>query len=153
MALTGSNCAKAPHGPYAYHDYSDTLRIGGDFIDMESYEPGKPNTTLQPPTLVYPPNHSVFSYYPRELFYRWKPAAGTPPNAQYLFEYDSTCCGNDEKFGDWTKASEPMFAYRTGKQTLNDRFEGAQPGRWRVKAIDATGESAWSDWSYFRFTQ
>ena len=36
---------------------------------------------------------------------------------------------------------DPMFAYRTGKTTLNDRFMRAQPGRWRVKVIARSGES------------
>ncbi len=145
-------CAGAPRGPYQFRDYSDARRVGGDFIETVAYKPGIKDDHLRPPKLLYPLDRMVFSHYPRELVYRWQPAESTPPDAEYLFEYDLVC-GDDEKFGDWSKQPDPMFAYRTGKTTLNDRFLGAQPGRWRVKAIARSGESDWSEWRYFRFAQ
>jgi hypothetical protein len=145
-------CADAPRGPYQFRDYSDTTRVGGDFIEMVAYKPGNKDDHLRPPKLLYPLDRMVFSHYPRELVYRWQPAEGAPPDAEYLFEYDFVC-GNDEKFGDWSEQPGPTFAYRTGKTTLNDRFMGAQPGRWRVKVIAKSGESDWSEWRYFRFTR
>ena len=146
-------CANAPHGPYQYRGYSDSMRVGGDFIEMVTYKPGMKDEGLRPPRLLYLQNRMVFSHYPRELVYRWEPAGGTPPDAEYLFEYDFVCGAPDKQFGDWSKQPDPPFAYRTGKTTLNDRFVGANPGRWRVKVIAKSGESDWSEWRYFRFTQ
>ncbi len=152
LPFTLSGCANASRGPYQYRDYSDTMRVGGDFIEMVTYKAGLKDNHLRPPKLLYPLSRMVFSHYPRELVYRWEPAERTPPDAEYLFEYDFVC-GNDEQFGDWSKQPDPMFAYRTGKTTLNARFVGAQPGRWRVKVVAKSGESDWSEWRYFRFTQ
>ena len=39
-AIALSGCANPPHGPYQFRDYSDTMRMGGDFIDMVVYKPG-----------------------------------------------------------------------------------------------------------------
>lgn len=151
-ALATTGCADAPRGPYQFRDYSDIYRVGGDDLGMVRYRPGKKSDRLQPPTLLYPLDRMVFGHFPRELVFRWEPAAGTPAGVEYLFEIDSVC-GNDERFGDWSRQPEPMFAFRTAKTTLNDRFEGAQPGRWRAKVVDRGGESEWSGWRYFRFTQ
>lgn len=141
-----------PRGPYKYRDYSDTMRAGGDFIEMVVYKPGRINHELRPPKLLYPLDRMVFSHFPREIVYRWESVEGTPIDSEYLFELDFTT-GSEERFGDWSKEAEPIFAYRTGHTTLNDRFVGGQPGRWRVKVINTTGESEWSQWRYFRFTQ
>src|SRR5258708_27482571 len=88
-----------PHGPYQFYDNSDRVRTGGDFLGMITYKPTKRSDYLQPPQLLYPLDRMTFSHYPRELVYRWRPADGTPPDAQFIFECDFIC-GNDEKFGD-----------------------------------------------------
>jgi len=117
------------------------------------YVPGKRSSTLQPPTLLSPPDRSVFGHYPRELVYRWKPAPSTPAGAKYLIQCDDTSYGNDATFGDWSRQQDSADTNRTGKTSFHDWFAGAQPGRWRVKAVDETGESEWSEWRYFRFTR
>jgi hypothetical protein len=150
LALWG--CAKMPNGPYGYVDYGQ-VRVGGDYIKQVDSKPGKVDPGLEPPNLLFPSDRMVFSHYPREIVFRWNPVDGTPADAQYLFEEDFTCDDKDQKFGDWSREPEPMFAYLTGKTTLNDRFVGAQPGRWRVKLVCKSGESNWSSWKYFLFTQ
>jgi hypothetical protein len=138
LTILVAGCTEAPRGPYAFRDHG-LPRIGGDYIEMIHYHPGKKDEQLRPPLLLYPPDGAVFCHFPRELVFRWEPAKGTPRDVEYLFQQGSV-------------EQEPMFAYRTGKTTLNDRFDGAQPGRWRVKGIDRTGEGEWSEWRHFRFT-
>lgn len=150
-ALAIIGCADAPHGPYAFRDYGD-LRVGGDFIERVPYRPGTVDARLRPPTLLYPEDRMVFGHYPRELVFRWEPAVGTPADAEFLFEMDYVCGGGDE-FGDWARQPDPFLASRTRKTTLNTRFVGAQPGRWRIKVLGQSGESEWSAWRYFRFTR
>lgn len=139
--------------PYYFKDVSSTIRIGGDYLDsLAERAEGPLSPSLEPPILLYPEDHAVFCHFPREIVFRWRPARGTPREVEYLVQIENTCKGDDEKFGDWTD-EPPFFTDRTGKTTMNERFVGAQPGRWRVKTINKTGESKWSDWSYFRFTQ
>ncbi len=139
--------------PYYFKDVSPTKRTGGDYLEnLAERTEGPLNPSLEPPILLYPEDRAVFCHFPRELVFCWHPVRGTPREVEYLVQIEDTCEGDDEKFGDWTD-EPPFFTYRTGKTTINERFVGAQPGRWRVKAIDNTGESKWSDWRYFRFTQ
>src|SRR5438477_587955 len=84
FAVGASGCADAPHGPYQFRDHSDTMRMGGDFIEMTTYKPGIKDEHLRPPKLLYPSDRRVFTHYPRELTYRWEPAEGTPPDVEYL---------------------------------------------------------------------
>jgi len=137
--------------PYNFCDISDTLRVGGDFIQVVAYPSGaQKSQTLKPPILLYPPDRAVFCHFPREIVHRWQPAKGSTEQARYLFQYVFTT-GQEEQFGDWSNHPAPAEAYLTGKTNLNERFVGSQPGRWRVKAVDETGESEWSEWRYFRF--
>ncbi len=142
-----------PDEPYEYVDVSDTFRIGGDYIKvLDDYERKNPNPHLQTPVPLAPRNRSEFNHYPRDLIPRWKAGNETAHKTQYLVQHQWTCRGKEEEFGEWTN-ERPMFTYLTGKQSMNIRFIGAQPGRWRVKAIDESGEGPWSEWLYFRFTE
>ena len=142
-----------PHGAYAYRDVSDTQRIGGDYLEcLSDRHEGARSDRLKPPTPMNPPDRAIFSHFPREIILKWRPAPGMPADVEYLVQEDFTSNGNYENFGDWSQQPEPLFTYRTGKTTMNIRFMGAQPGRWRVKAMDKSGESEWCPWQYFRFT-
>lgn len=148
-----------PSGPYAYEDLSDTERVGGDYLEtIVQCSDGPISPTLRPPLLISPANKTVYSHYPREVVLQWSPAPETPSDAQYLVQqeyrvYDECNSARQTGFGDWSKQPPPFLTFRTGKTTMNIRFVGAQPGRWRVKTIDETGESPWSEWWYFRFTR
>jgi hypothetical protein len=111
---------------------------------------GRISATLKPPILTSPANRSVFSHYPRRFTLRWLPAAGTPKNVAYLVQWQSTD-PNTKQFGNWAHEKAPGFAFRTPETSFADEFIGAQPGRWRVKAVDKTRESNWSEWRYFLF--
>ncbi len=139
--------------PYYFKDVSTTHRIGGDYL--ESFAKRSENlliADLEPPTLLYPDNFSVFCHFPREIVFRWQPSRDTSCDVEYLVQIQDTWKGDYSKFGDWPDEL-PSMTYRTGKTLMNERFVGAQPGRWRVKTIDKRGESKWSEWQYFRFTR
>lgn len=137
---------------YSYID-SGTLRIGSDSLETITHRKEGPRSSmLNSPIPLQPADRSMFYHYPRELILRWKPSPGTPSDVQYYVQTDFTSDGEDENFGKW-KNEEPMFTERTGKTNMNYRHIGDQPGRWRVKVFDKSGESDWCSWQYFRFTQ
>lgn len=139
-------------GEYDYEDIG-ALRIGSDSLEsIADRKEGPKSATLKPPVPLAPADRSVFQHYPREIVLRWKPAPDTPFEVQYYVQTDFTTKGDVEVFGEWDGDS-PMFTERTGKTSMNYRHFGAQPGRWRVKVFDKSGESEWCAWQYFRFTQ
>lgn len=96
---------------------------------------------LPAPVQVSPAHGSVYNHYPRKTTLRWKSVSG----AKYYtaeVEYKS---GN--KWAPLKKQSGLKYDY-----TFN--FVGAQPGRWRVWAVDSAGKSGMaSGWREFRYTK
>jgi hypothetical protein len=112
--------------------------------------PGTVRVALPPPAQVSPSPGAVLSNYPRRLKLRWRAVSGA---ASYTVEIDCFhCC----KSGRWCtdvgrKYKEIPSIGRTG-YTFN--FAGAQPGRWRVWAVDKKGvPGRKSEWREFRFTR
>jgi len=93
---------------------------------------------------VSPADGSVFRYYPRDVTLVWdavSDSSGVTYRAEVEFEG-----------GRWASLSGACRGVITGT-TCRFTFVGAQPGRWRVQAVDGVGNSsAMSAWSYFRFT-
>jgi len=102
-----------------------------------------PPPQLPAPNLISPANNSVFDFWPRTTTLQWTPVAGA---VKYLLlrEYcqpDLSIC----------TAYPPVETTGTS-WTFN--FVGAQPGRWRVSAIDSNGrEGNISETWYFRYLQ
>ncbi len=101
---------------------------------------GKPTV----PRLVYPLPGSVYDHFPRYLDLRWYPSSG-----RYPMRYRLECQAGGVYPGEWQEhlvgkyeADIPYLLYLHG---------GSQPGRWRVKAVNAVGESGWSKWREFAF--
>ena len=96
---------------------------------------------LPAPAQVSPAHGSVYNHYPRKTTLRWKSVAG----AKYYtaeIEYKS-----GTKWAPLKKQSGLKYDY-----TFN--FVGAQPGRWRVWAVDSAGKSGRaSGWREFRYTK
>jgi len=66
---------------------------------------------------------------------------------QYENEY-----GNGKVTGEWFDIEKIQYSKKN--HFYMDGFVGGQPGRWRVRAIDANGLSGQSsDWRMFRFTR
>ncbi len=104
--------------------------------------------TLQTPTLVSPPNGQVFNHYPRSTTLAWNPV----PNATgYVVTVD--CCQDRQILPGSIWQTVQKTIVPTTAFTFN--FNGAQPGRWCVFAIDSTNtrqQSAPSAWSIFTYT-
>lgn len=95
------------------------------------------------PTLLTPPNGAEFDHYPRILTLRWTPE---PLAASYIVELQIQGSSRD-----WHLIPDPARQSVTA-DSVQIQFNGAQPGRWRVIAIDATGvASSPSDWWEFFF--
>jgi hypothetical protein len=103
---------------------------------------GRPST----PVLIYPRDRAQFDHYPRFVDLRWNPSSG-----QYPIDYVV-----DVEIKSGVKGQRP---YNKEKELVSElpyaafAFGGKSPGRWRVKATNALGESEWSEWRLFEFEQ
>lgn len=106
---------------------------------------GIPNT----PRLLCPFNNIVFHHYPRETTLAWEDAPGAK---SYTVEIDFYMpnlgwCSEQEKCNSFVARNITTNRY-------NFNFVGAQPGRWRVWAVNAEGkESLKTNWWEFRYTK
>lgn len=101
---------------------------------------------METPKQLEPINGAVFNYYPRQTTLRWSPVGGAQSYCVEVDYYDTTWVSERGKRYILLKDLN-IFSY-----TFN--FIGAQPGRWRVWAVDENGrESPKSKWSEFRFTR
>ena len=107
-------------------------------------------TGLPAPRLLSPANGSSFNVFPRRTELRWQAVAGA---ASYTVEVDCMqCCAA----GKWCTDVGQTFRIADGAKDTRYTFDfvGAQPGRWRVWAVDASGRPGpKSDWWEFRYTQ
>ncbi len=103
--------------------------------------------TITAPRQVSPIDRSKLSAFPRELTLTWEPV----PNARgykLQIEFDGS---NGRATPQWVMFGSITNVNSTAYTT---EFIGAQPGRWRVWAVDANGqEGPKSDWWIFFFTQ
>jgi hypothetical protein len=111
--------------------------------------PTTPSTTRQPITLgapnqVAPEDGAVFDHFPRDTTLTWNAVDGAD---HYLVEVDFC-----QPAGCATSAA-PFRRESVSSTTFRFRFVGAQPGRWRVRGVDAAGtEGPNSPWRGFRYT-
>lgn len=105
-----------------------------------------PTATTAAPEQLSPPSGAVYGYYPRDMTFEW---TAVPDAVSYTVDVEALDTSN----GNWMDVSEGRMGGITGTSTLYS-FVGAQPGRWRVTAVDADGRAGTpSAWSGFRFTQ
>lgn len=100
-------------------------------------------------TQLSPPDGSIFSHFPRTTTLTWEPL----PNAvSYVVEIDCFhCCASGQWCTDVGATFRIVRDITDTSYTFN--FVGAQPGRWRVWAVDATGQQGpKSGWWEFRYT-
>jgi hypothetical protein len=110
----------------------------------------QPAQGLSAPRQLSPANGAVFSHYPRTTTLRWSAISGA---AKYTVEIDCYhCCQANKWCTDVGRTHKLVPNLRATTYTLN--FVGAQPGRWRVWAVDTAGrEGRKSDWREFRYTR
>ena len=106
-------------------------------------------TIVAAPLQIAPADSSIFNLFPRTTHYVWH----TLPQATgYALEIDCFhCCVRDRWCSDVGQPTgRPPISLDT---TFTDDFVGAQPGRWRVWAVDSTGaRGPRSPWRYFAYT-
>ena len=98
------------------------------------------------PKQISPADGSVFNHYPRRMITRWEPVKGAASYTVHV-QYGQT--------SGWERNVENLRVESGIKGTFyRFDFVGAQPGRWRVWAVNAKGESGYkSKWRYFNFTR
>jgi tetratricopeptide (TPR) repeat protein/peroxiredoxin len=111
---------------------------------QENAMPGSP--VLVAPKLLRPVDRAVLRHFPRDTTVVWGEVSG---GAAYIVEWDYK--------GDQGWASERNGAptrIRATERIATFRFSGAQPGRWRAWAVDASGaDGPKSEWREFRYTR
>lgn len=107
-------------------------------------------TSLSAPRLISPVDRTVFNHYPRNTTLRWSPVRGA---VSYTVEIDCyDCC----QFNQWCSdvGGQTRIEPNINSTNYSFKFVGAQPGRWRVWAVDAVGrKSPKSSWYKFRYTR
>jgi serine/threonine protein kinase len=103
-------------------------------------------TTLPAPVQLSPANGSTFSNYPRTTVLQWQAVPGAVSYSVEVDYYDpgnTSCTGGN------------VYKNPTGLTTTSYTFDfvGAQPGCWRVWAVDGGGNAgAKSSWWLFIYT-
>lgn len=125
----------------------DLYEVGGSTFYSQRFDYSKTwSLGLIAPTQISPVDGSVFSIYPRTTTLTWSAVSGAT-SYTVLRSYCSTAGCND-----WAKDYAPVTGLTSRSYTFD--FVGAQPGRWRVWAVDASGqEGPKSDWWGFSYTR
>lgn len=106
------------------------------------------NLALSAPVQISPKNGTVYDIYPRQTILQWNPVPGA---TSYTVEIDCFhCCQANKWCADVGRTFSVVPNLTTTNYTFN--FVGAQPGRWRVWAVYASGkEGPKSDWWGFSY--
>lgn len=105
---------------------------------------GKPTAPLQ----IAPADRTAFNHYPPLVDLRWRPSSGEYPIV-YIVETENA---QSEKLD-----GKDSLVYWVKRQYRSDcpyqaiSFDGIRVSRWRVMAVNKKGQSAWTEWRYFRF--
>jgi len=107
-------------------------------------------SSLPAPAQQSPRDGSRFSHQPRQTKLQWAPVTGA---ASYTVEVDCyQCCRSNAWCMDIGKTYKVQPSLHSTSYTFN--FAGAQPGRWRVWAVDKNGKAgAKSGWWNFTYTR
>jgi hypothetical protein len=135
--------------------YINALQRADQYQSFNVYNDGGGNFIvtsigMNAPQQLSPADGTVFNHYPRETTRRWSAGSGS---TRYVVQIDCYhCCAA----GEWcTDAGRPDYGLnQTAGTQYTFSFVGAQPGRWRVWAINADGqEGPKSDWWEFTYTR
>jgi hypothetical protein len=105
---------------------------------------------LSAPKQLSPADGAVFSHYPRTTTLRW---SAVPGAVKYTVQIDCYGCCEANKWCTNVGRNHKLVPNVEATSYTFD-FVGAQPGAWRVWAVDATGrEGPKSDWRTFKYTR
>lgn len=104
--------------------------------------PTGPKFSTDPPVLLTPAEGASLDVYPRVTTLTWEPVTLA---LSYDIEVD-TCLGT---CGDRIVEHQ---TYHSEDTTVTFTFGGANPGRWRVRAVGSIGITGqWSEWRDFQY--
>ena len=135
-------------------DWSAERHFDVEAVDTDCAQPRHARVDGQPPPLVplqvAPPSDSVFDHFPRTTTLEWTSVAGA---TSYVVEVDCfSCCRKNAWCTDIGGPSEVIRGITDTSYSF--KFVGAQPGRWRVWAVDTDErESPRTEWRRFRYTR
>jgi subtilase family serine protease len=131
-------------------NYTNTAEADYKHDNVESNEGNNVTTDsyivvdLTAPIHISPASGTVYSHYPRATTIEWQAVTGAASyEVQCQIEYPA-----------WSEVWYDYY-YWTGITATNYtwNFVGAQRGRWRVRAVSATGgKGPWSGYWWFRYT-
>jgi len=105
---------------------------------------------LAAPQQISPPDGAVFYHVPRTTYLEW---TAVPGAASYTVEIDCLLCCDPDQWCTDVGVTWGVFPGITATNYRHD-FVGAQPGRWRVWAVDAYGNAGpKSGWRGFEYLQ
>jgi hypothetical protein len=123
--------------------------IGKALTDAEK----QPGLYLPPPIQLFPLENERFDRYPRRTTLRWDKVEGA---VSYQVEVDY--CQNAAVLNDCVRPAPLIGPFSPDKTPITRTlyrfdFVGAQPGRWRVWAIDQDGRAGFkSPWRMFSYS-
>lgn len=120
-----------------WKDWSPTRTFDVEMIDTDC-------AVLPAPQQLAPPDGAVFDLFPRTTTLQWSPVAQAAS-----YSVDLQVCQNP-------RCVEGPFSTVRGltATTYTFNFVGAQPGRWRVAAVNGIGVAGPpSGWREFRYTR
>ena len=133
--------------PYDNHDrqwYYGMCLIGDPIANW---------TTPIMPRLLSPTNGKVFNHYPRRTTLKWS-RVGDKILFFKEYRYELQV---DYKYGKtWARNDGRVYIHKKNlkKTSYTFNFVGAQPGRWRVRAVRLDGvKCPWTPWRTFRYTK
>ena len=115
----------------------------------------QPGVHLPAPAQLNPADGAVFDYYPRATKLEWSPVEGA---VSYSVEVDFCSERGRDRSGCVNPQPLKMLNNPATKGIVGTTYEfdfvGAQPGRWRVWAVDAEGREGFkSPWRRFVYNQ
>ena len=107
---------------------------------------GRDITAIKP-TLRLPAQDAVFNQFPRDLHLVWDAIPGA---SEYVVTVEAQLPESPNHEAKWL----PLQRLSSADNHITTYFVGAQPGRWKVFAVDCAGNhSIESDWGRFGFLQ
>jgi uncharacterized protein YraI len=130
---------------YAWFLLEDGSWVRSDVVGYGPSCSQLPTALLSAPRQIAPPDGSVFDFYPRTTTLEWSSVRGA---ASYQLEIEFSYPP------DWQWSSDYISGQTVEDTSFTFDFVGAQPGRWRVTALDENGTpgapSPWWGFEYLR---
>ncbi len=114
-------------------------------------EPVKEKPALTAPRLLGPQDQTIFNNFPRDTRLTW---CSVPGAVEYRVQVQFSLPFPGSEWADLPDRFRTLEYRETTDTVYRFDFVGAQPGRWRVWAVDESGrEGPKSAWWYFEYAK